>query len=171
MKYGFRWLVPLLAFMEGCSLPPVNLATPKPMQVDIKMRVDVYQYAANNNASEGKKNSKEKTTSAEETLRSNRRADIQAFKNAQYVGEGHEGLLRIRKEQPGDLGDRIRKTVEAENADRSTEMTATSQKEKIPLSEVQNRQGEANRIRAFKGEWIEKPQPNGTFIWAQKEVQ
>jgi uncharacterized protein YdbL (DUF1318 family) len=163
MKYGL--FLPLLVLVEGCALPPVNLATPKPMQVDIKMRVDVYQYASQN-ASTEKKDAKE---SEKEILRSNRQADIQSFKNAQYVGEDHEGLLRMRYEPSGDLRNRVRKVVEAENADRSAEMQAIAQKEKIPLSEIQARQGQVNQLRAFKGEWVEIARPDGTIIWVRKE--
>ncbi len=181
MKYGFHWLLTFLALLGGCSLPPVKLATPEPMQVDIKMRVDVYQYAAasssNNNTAKGKKGSsqddgvvqQDSFLSSADAVRSNRRADIQVFKNGQYVGEAHDGLLALLKEPPGDLGDRIRKTVGAENADRSAEMQAIAQKEKIPLSEVQNQQGEVHRLRAFKGEWIEQPRSDGTFMWVRKE--
>jgi uncharacterized protein YdbL (DUF1318 family) len=153
------------------------------MQVDIKMRIDVYQYASASGTStaKGKKGSsqdgssqdgavqQDSLLSAADAVRSNRRADIQVFKNGQYVGEAHDGLLAVLKQPPGDLGDRIRKAVAAENADRSAEMQSISQKEKISLSEVQTQQGEVSRLRAFKGEWIEKPRPDGTFIWVRKE--
>ncbi|PWU10967.1 MAG: hypothetical protein C5B47_01435 [Verrucomicrobia bacterium] len=172
----YIWAIFALLGGGGCSLPPVKLATPEPMQVDIKMRVDVYQYAAGDGVAKGKKSQSEAAPqqqdsflAASDIVRSNRRADIQVFKNGQYVGEAHDGLLAMLKEPPGDLGDRLRKTVGAENADRSAEMQATAQKEKIPLSEVQNKQGETNRIRAFKGEWIEKPNPDGTFTWVRKD--
>jgi uncharacterized protein YdbL (DUF1318 family) len=165
MKYGFRRLLSLFIFLSsgGCSLPPVALTTPKPVQVDINMRVDVYQYAGSHALRE-KKVSKEEA----DILRSNRQADLQSFKSAQYIGEGHEGLLTILKEPPDELKDRIRRAVEAENAARSIEMQKIAKKEKTSLSEVQNRQGEANRMGAFKGEWIEQPQLNGTFKWIQK---
>lgn len=176
MKYGFQLLFLVALFLGGCSLPPVKIATPEPVKVDIKMRVDVYQYATSGSATKGKKESTQNPQEGNNTLfsetdavRSNRQAEIQYFKNGQYVGESHDGLLTILKEPSGDLKDRLRKTVEAENADRSAKMQAIARKEKIPLSEVQNQQGETNRIRAFKGEWIEKPRPDGTFMWVQKE--
>ena len=172
MKHGSRSLFLFAtALVAGCSIPPVALTTPEPIKVNINMRVDVYQYS---DVSKGKKSSKQggekgEESAAADTIRSNRRASIQSFKNSQYIGEGHEGLLIVLKTSLGDLGNRVRKEVEAENADRSVEMQSQAQKEKIPISEIQTRQGEVNRIRAFKGEWIEKANPDGTFTWIQKD--
>lgn len=154
---------PAALALIGCAGPTVNLATPEPVKVDIAMRLDVYQHAKE----------QEKTDTATKTAepgkdRLNRSADIQVFKNSRLVGEGADALLAIRVEIPGDYGDHIRKTVEAENIDRMALLKAQAAREKIPLPAVQKKQAELARKMAFKGEWIEIEKNSGPSEWVQK---
>ena len=47
-------------------------------------------------------------------------------------------------------------------------MQETAQKKNVPIEEVQRLQAELGRNKAFNGEWIELPQPDGTYVWKQK---
>jgi len=149
--------------LASCAGPTVNLATPEPVKVDIAMRLDVYQHDKE----------LEKKTPAPESAepgkdRLNRAADLQTFKNSLLIGEGADALLAIRVESPGEYGEHIRKTVEAENIDRMALMKAQAEREKIPLPTVQKKQADLARKMAFKGEWIEVEKPDGSREWIQK---
>lgn len=152
------------AALAGCSAPNVNLSTSEPIQVDISMRLDVYQHS---------KDTAKKPAAAEqapdvETGRRNRMADIQNFKNSRLVGEGRDGQLSIRVDTPGDAGDYMRKTVASENEDRMALMTARAAKEKRSLADIQAEQAALWRQRSFSGELIEISNPDGSFAWAAK---
>lgn len=154
-----------LLLLAGCAAPTVNLATPEPIKVDIAMRLDVYQHS---------KDAAKKTNPPAASLdpaeaRRDRMAEIQTFKNSRLVGEGRDALLSIRVDTPGDYGDFIRKTVDAENADRMALMKSESEKQKISLPQIQTRQARLAAKLAFKGEWIEVAKDDGTFKWIQKE--
>jgi hypothetical protein len=157
MKFRILAALPALG-LASCAGPTVNLATPEPVKVDIAMRLDVYQHdiAPAPEAANPEKD------------RLNRAADLQTFKNSRLIGEGSDALLVIRVESPGDSGDQIRKTVEAENIDRMALMKAQAEREKIPLPAVQKKQADLARKMAFKGEWIEVEKPDGTREWLQK---
>lgn len=165
----FLRILPLV-FLAGCSIPSINLATSEPIKVDIDMRLDVYQY---NNAG----NAKTGTTSAEgnktdvtvESRRRNRMADIQDFKNNRLIGEGHEGMLVIREMPEGEYGAYVKKTVDAENADRMEQMQKTAAEKKTSLTEIQTQTAEIWRKSAFKGEYIEIQQPDGSWKLTPKE--
>ncbi len=151
--------------LASCSAPTVNLATPQPIKVDIAVRLDVYQHA--------KEAVKQSTPASRATdpaeARRNRMADIQTFKNSRLVGEGRDALLAIRVDTPGDYGDFIRKTVDAENADRMALMKFEAEKQKMSLPQIQSKQASLAAKLAFKGEWIELVKDDGTAEWIQKE--
>ena len=152
--------------LAACAGPTVNLATPEPIKVDIAMRLDVYQHAK-----EAAKKSSSTATPLLETAdaRKNRMADIQTFKNSRLVGEGRDALLAIRVDTPGDYGDFIRKTVDAENADRMALMKSDAERQKMSLPQIQSKQASLGAKLAFKGEWIEIVKDDGTAEWIQKE--
>lgn len=153
-------------FLSACAGPTVNLATPQPIKVDIAVRLDVYQHAKE----ASKKSTPTSTTSADPAeARRNRMADIQTFKNSRLVGEGRDALLAIRVETPGDYGDFIRKTVDAENADRMALMKSDAEKQKTSLPQIQTKQASLAAKLAFKGEWIEVIKADGSAEWIQKE--
>jgi hypothetical protein len=153
-------------FLTACAGPTVNLSTPQPIKVDIAMRLDVYQHAK-----EASKKSTSSVASSTDPVeaRRNRMADIQTFKNSRLVGEGRDALLAIRVDTPGDYGDFIRKTVDAENADRMALMKSEAEKQKASLPQVQTKQASLAAKLAFKGEWIEIVKDDGSAEWIQKE--
>ena len=152
------------ATFTGCSAPNVNLSTAEPIKVDISMRLDVYEH----NKAAAKKTASVEPASDPETRRRNRMADIQNFKNSRLIGEGHDGLLSVRVETPGEPGDYVRKTVAAENADRMAVMKSIAEKGQKSLPDVQTEQASLWRKRSFEGELIEVSNPDGTFAWAAK---
>ena len=169
-------IIPMLVgllFLAGCAIPTVNLGTSEPIKVDIDMRLDVYQHSPPADKKLTAKPAAEAAAAAgsadAQTRRRNRLADIQQFKNSRIVGEGHDGLVVIRVDTPGDYGDYIRKVVTEENDDRMALMKAAAEKEKISLPEVQKRQSAIWQKMAFKDEWIEVPAPDGSWKWVQKE--
>ena len=153
-----------LALLAGCSAPTVNLATGEPIKVDIAMRLDVY----NHNKEAAAKGAGASPTSDTETRRRNRMADIQNFKNSRLIGEGHDGLLSVQVDSPGDAGDYVRKTVAAENEDRRALMKAAAEKGEKSLPAVQTEQAALWQKRSFEGELIEVTNPDGTFSWVPK---
>jgi hypothetical protein len=153
-------------FLTACAGPTVNLSTPQPIKVDIAMRLDVYQHAKE--ASKKSASSIDASTDPTEARR-NRMADIQTFKNSRLVGEGRDALLAIRVDTPGDYGDFIRKTVDAENADRMALMKSDAEKQKTSLPQIQTKQASLAAKLAFKGEWIEVVKDDGSAEWIQKE--
>ncbi len=160
----FRTIAALPALgLASCAGPTVNLATPEPVKVDIAMRLDVYQHEKDQ-----EKKSPGPQPAEPQKDRLNRTADLQTFKNSRLVGEAADALLVIRVDTPGDYGDYIRKTIEAENADRMALMKAQAEREKTPLPAVQKKQAELARKMAFKGEWIEVEKADGTSEWIQK---
>ncbi|CAN5742463.1 hypothetical protein BH09VER1_BH09VER1_10830 [soil metagenome] len=199
MERAFQTLIlAVLAAMvvAGCKTPTVNLATTEPIKVDIDMRLDVYQYSSTNAPKTGQvvvtkapdsaqPPSTNATTSTNllakselpnassgspETRRHNRQADIQKFKNDRMVGEGHDGLLFIVKENlpKDDSAHAIRTAVNAENQDRMDMMKKEADEQKVSLPTIQAQQGELWRNRSFKGEWIEV-EKDGTWVKVEKE--
>jgi hypothetical protein len=163
MKPAAPLLLACLA-LAACKTPTVHLATPEPVKVDIAMRLDVYQHG--NEPDQPPAAAKSGDPAKD---RMNRLAEIQSFKNSRLVGENASALLSIRVDTPGDYGDYIRKTIEAENADRMALMKAEAAREKVPLPRVQKTQADLARKMAFKGEWIEHEKEDGTLEWTQKE--
>ena len=152
--------------LAACAGPTVNLATPEPIKVDIAMRLDVYQHAKET----AKKSNSPATPLLEPAdARKNRMADIQTFKNSRLVGEGRDALLTIRVDTPGEYGDFIRKTVDAENTDRMALMKSDAERQKMSLPQIQSKQASLAAKLAFKGEWIELVKDDGTAEWIQKE--
>ena len=150
--------------LAACKTPTVHLATPEPVKVDITMRLDVYQHGNETEKTDTSAKSKDPTKD-----RINRLADIQNFKNSRLVGENASALLSIRVDTPGDYGDYIRKSIEAENADRMALMKSQASREKVPLPRIQKAQADLAQKMAFKGEWIEVEKKDGTLEWIQKD--
>lgn len=150
--------------MSGCKLPDINLATPKPLEVNLNMRLDVYQYSGDKAASPEQTKS---VAEAAERMR-NRLEEIQTLKNNRLVGEDHRGLLQIREVPGGTWGDYVKRTVDAENEDRMLLMRTTAAKSNRELHLVQAEEWHLRADKAFKGEWIEVAgEKEGSFKWAQ----
>ncbi len=158
--------------LSACAGPSIRVSTAEPIEVDIKMRVDVYQHGS----AEVKKTpgsvAANAPQSTPESRRRNRIADIQNFKNSRLVGEGHNGLLSVISTPPGEYGQYVLKTVEEENADRTEVMKAVAERTRRPLPEIQAEQAAEWRTRSFKDEYIEVSNAEGTgFRWEQKKGQ
>ncbi|MEX1117988.1 MAG: DUF1318 domain-containing protein [Terrimicrobiaceae bacterium] len=159
----------LLAWVAGCKAPTVNLGTAEPIKVDIDMRLDVYQHSDRSKPATQASPAPQVATADPATRRRNRMADIQTFKNSGYVGEGRDGLVSIQKLPEGEYGDTVRKTVDAENADRLEQMKEIAETRKVPLTEIQKEQATLWRNRAFKGELIEIEVEPNVWKWTAKE--
>ena len=159
----------LLLALAGCTGIGVNLGTEKPLAVDINMKLDVYQHPDTT----VQKKVAAAATSTDLPVdvrmrRKNRLGEINVLKNSRTIGETHLGLLEIRTLPPGDYGDYVTRTVDAENKDRMVIMEDISKKDNLPLEKVQAEQARLAANRSFNGEWIELAQPDGTFKWVQK---
>lgn len=154
-----RLLVALLPILAACN-PTVRVATPEPIKVDVDMRVDIYQHATGDTPANG-------PDSEAQDRRRARMAEIQNLKNARIAGENRRGLLSLVQPPAGEYGDYVRRTVEAENADRLALTKQLAAERRVPLAQVETEQAELWRDRAFPGEWIEM-QVDGTWRWQQK---
>jgi hypothetical protein len=156
----------ILLLLPGCKLPDVNLATPKPIEMNLNMRLDVYQYSGD--APSDKETAKEQANLAERQR--NRSEEIQTLKNNRLVGENHLGLLQTRDLPAGKWGEYVKKTVEEENADRLSLMRKEAEKTERSLNLVQAEQWKLRSEKAFKGEFIELPDTKPeTYRWVQAE--
>lgn len=151
--------------LAGCSSIPVNVGTTEPVKVDIAMKVDVYQHADPNAA---KKVAVQAPPADVAKSRRNRMAEIQILKNGRIVGENHAGYLEVRNSPPGEYGDYVRTTADAENADRARLIEKLAKEKNLSVAEVEKQQAEMFRKDAFAGEWIEVPDADGKFAWKQK---
>ena len=150
--------------LTSCKLPDVNLSTPKPLEVNLNMRLDVYQYTGDK-----PKDTEQAKTLAEAVDRQrNRLQEMQTIKNNRFVGEDHRGLLQLRDVPSGEWGDYVKRSVEAENEDRTLMMRNEAATTNRALHEVQAEQWKLRIDKAFKGEYIEVPgDKDGTFKWIQ----
>jgi uncharacterized protein len=144
--------------LGGCS-PTVNLATPKPVSVDINVRLDVYQKTPPTQKKDEQSNL---AIAANRRLRS---GEIQQLKNDRVIGEDRDGYLDIRKppSNPTYLA-YAKSVVTSENADRSFLYLANAQAQSKPLEIIEGEYAKLWNDRAFPGEWIQKD--DGT--WTQK---
>lgn len=158
--------VSLLLSLAACSLPDINLATPKPIEVNLNMRLDVYQFSGDAPA-----DTEKAKTLAEATERMrNRSSELQELKNNRIVGEDHRGLLHLREVPGGKWGDRVKQVITEENDDRLLIMRDQAQKSERTLIEVQQEQWKLRAAKAYKGEWVEiAGEKEGTYKWVQAE--
>jgi len=154
-----------VCLFAGCKSIPIDIGTRESVKVDLAMKVDVYQHSDPGTA--------KKVTPpppADITIsRRNRMAEIQTLKNSRLVGEAHAGYLEVRTAPPGEYGDYVRATVDAENSDRARLIEKLAKDKHSTVSEAERTQAELFRTNAFPGEWIEVPDAEGKFAWKQKE--
>lgn len=166
MSWSLDRLVLLLACVAaftGCkTLPEVPITTPEPLEVNLNMRLDIYQYRGDEpRDKEATKNASE----ASQRMR-NRMQEIQTLKNNQLVGEDHRGLLLIREVPEGEWGVQVKKAVAAENADRTLLMRQKAKESNRALHEEEAEQWRLRTQQANTGEWIEVPGSSpGSFHW------
>jgi hypothetical protein len=168
MRQGARALA-LVAVLAGCSGIPVHVSTPKPIEVNVNMKVEIFQRKVETPEDVQPATPTEETgTSDEETRRRERMGQIQSFKNSRIVGENRNGLLTIMRLPQGEYGKQVEQAVAAENADRTALMKVEATERRVPLATVEAEQAAEWRQRAFDGEWIEEQQADGTWRWVQK---
>lgn len=155
-----------LAGLAGCKSIPIDVGTTEPVKVDISMKVDVYQHA---DPGATKKVVVQPPPADVAKSRRSRMAEIQILKNSRIVGENHAGYLEVRNSPPGEYGDYVRSTVDAENADRARLIEKLAKEKGLPVVDVEKQQAELFRKDAFVGEWIEVPDAEGKFAWKQKQ--
>jgi uncharacterized protein YdbL (DUF1318 family) len=144
--------------LSGCA-PTINLATPKPITLDIGVRLDIYQKTPPTKA-----NSEQSAINVAKNRRL-RSGEIQQLKNDHVIGEDRDGLLEIRNppKDPKYLA-YANQVVSDENADRSFLYLNNAQAQNKPLESIESEYAQLWASRAFPGEWIQKE--DGT--WTQK---
>jgi hypothetical protein len=160
------WLIiACLIALPGCrTMPEVPITTPKPLEVNLNMRLDVYQYRGDEPADK----EAGKALAEANTRMRNRMAEIINYKGNELVGENHRGLLEIRQVPAGKWGEDMKKQVAAENEDRMLVMVHKARESKRTVQEVQEEQWKLQINQANPKEWIEIPgKTPGTFQWAR----
>jgi len=152
--------------LAGCSSIPIDVGTKEPVKVDIAMKVDVYQHADPNGP---KKAAAAPVVMDVVTSRRNRMGEIQILKNSRLLGENNAGYLEVRTRPPGEYGDYVKTTADAENSDRGRLIEKLAKEKNIPVSQAERQQAELFQKGAFGGEWIEVADAEGKFAWKQKE--
>jgi hypothetical protein len=140
-------------------MPEVPITTPKPLEVNLNMRLDVYQYRGDEPAD---KESGRALDEANTRMR-NRMAEIFNFKSHELVGENHRGLLEIRQVPAGKWGDDVKRQVSAENEDRMLFMRQKAKDSGRTLQEVQDEQWKI-RTRQANGFVLAKSQPSQRIL-------
>lgn len=155
-----------LALTSCKTLPQIPITTPKPLEVNLNMRLDVYQYRGDEpQDKQALKNASEAT----DRMR-NRMEEIQTLKNNQLIAEDHRGLLQIREVPSGDWGVQVKKAVASENEDRMLLMRQKAKDANRPLHEIEDEQWHLRSEQADSGEWIEIPGTTpGSFQWKRVE--
>jgi len=163
----FRPTLALAALaLSGCTSIPIDVGTKDPVKVDIAMKVDVYQHADPNGP---KKTAPQPAPTDAAKSRRNRMGEIQVLKNSRLVGESHAGALEIRTLPPGEYGDYVKTTVDAENSDRGRLIEKLAKEKNIPVSQAERQQAELFQKGAFVGEWVEVADADGKYALKQKE--
>ena len=167
MKTRLLSLSLLAPALAGCkSLPEIPLTTPKPLEVNLNMRLDVYQYRGD----EPQNKEAVKTIDEATQRQRNRMEEIQTIKNNRFIGEDHRGLLQVREVPAGDWGEYVKRTIDAENEDRTLLMRNQAKETNKALHEIQAEQWKLRIEKAFKGEWIEIPgASSGSYKWVKAE--
>ena len=154
-------------FASACKqLPEIPITTPEPLQVNLNMRLDVYQYRGD----EPDDKEASKALSEANTRMRNRMSEIFRYKEPGDVGENHRGLLEIRQ-VPASEGDAVKKAVADENTDRMLVMRRKAAESNRTLQEIQDEQWKLQIGQASDIHWIEVPGTNpGTFKWMRADA-
>ncbi|MBI3991272.1 MAG: DUF1318 domain-containing protein [Candidatus Omnitrophica bacterium] len=172
----------------------VEIETTKPIVIDVKARIDIYQHAADiEDMVSGKKpisvpdkpgpKSKEssflfisaayaeESKDVEAAIRSRRDRfeELKAYKSKGNAGEAHTGMVSIKDMPSGaDEQKKLEKLIADENRDREIIYKDVAEKKGIPISEIRETFAKAQRDKAGAGEWIEVKDEKNGWIWKQK---
>ena len=133
--------------LAGCA--QVNLNTPEPLQVDVKMKVDV----ENKGGMTAKGEASPLSAAEERRMLSHQ---VQELKNDRKAGEGKDGLL-VLKEVPKDptYADYARSVIAKENAAREKLFAEKAEVEGKSAPEYAKEFAERAREGSYPGEWIQ----------------
>jgi len=133
--------------LAGCA--QVNLNTPEPLQVDVRMKVDV----ENKGGLSAKAEDSPLGAAEERRMLSHQ---VQELKNDRKAGEGRDGLL-VLKEVPKDpaYADYAKAVVTKENAAREKLFREKAEVEGKTAAEYARDFAERAREGSYPGEWIQ----------------
>ena len=145
MKWFFG--LGLVLGLAGCA--QVNLNTPEPLQVDVKMKVDV----ENKGGISAKAEDSPLSAAEERRMLSHQ---VQELKNDRKAGEGRDGML-VLKEVPKDptYADYAKSVVAKENAAREKLFKEKAEVEGKTESEYAKNFAERAREGSYPGEWVQ----------------
>lgn len=182
-------LVALVAIF-GCVKTKVEVATPKPVKIDINMRVDIYQHVVKDvddiedqiyGGQERQLNYlfalpsvyaaeyPEEVTLAIQRRRA-RAETIEGYFQSGYIGEDREALLQlIEGNVPSDIRAEVADVIAQENSDRETIYEATAVKNGVPVSETRKVFFQNHYNRAPSGYLFEiYDESRGEYLWKKK---
>ncbi|MBN2120802.1 MAG: DUF1318 domain-containing protein [Candidatus Omnitrophica bacterium] len=184
----YRAVIIILALvLLGCA--KLSVETKKPIQVDINMRVDVYQHVVNDvesindqlygpgdqgfNILFGMQAAYASDLSEEANQaiarRKERLAKVEEYFAKGYVGENSRALLEIKGSVPGEIKGQVQDTVNKENSDREIIYKAIADKNNSSLSTVREVSRNSDYNRAPSGYLFEVYDASQEkFIWKKK---
>jgi len=142
------WFMSLaVLFLGGCA--QVQLDTPEPLQVDIKMKVDVEQKG-------GVSGSAEKPALSVAEERRMLSHQVQELKNDRRIGEANDGFLVI-KEMPKEAvyADYAKGVITKENAAREKLFQQKAEIEGKTAEKYASEFAQRAREASYPGEWIQ----------------
>jgi uncharacterized protein YdbL (DUF1318 family) len=145
-------MVALLSVLLGLALAgcaSVNLNTPEPLQVDVRMKVDV----ENKGGLSAKAEDSPLSAAEERRMLSHQ---VQELKNDRKVGEGRDGLL-VLKEVPQDptYADYAKSVVTKENSARERLFAEKAEVEGKTAKEYAQEFAGRAREASYPGEWVQ----------------
>jgi hypothetical protein len=153
----------MLLLLSACkTLPEIPLTTPKPLEVSLNMRLDIYQYRGDEPLD------KETAKGASEATRRmrNRMAEIQRSKTTSSSARIIAACCKSARCPPATGGPQMKKAVAADNEDRMLLMRQKAKESNRPLHEIESEQWPLHAQQANSGEWIEIPgTTSGSFQW------
>jgi uncharacterized protein YdbL (DUF1318 family) len=174
-------VVLIMVIFLGCA--KLSVETKKPIQVDINMRLDVYQHVvqeADSIESQIYGNSQPEINSIftigavyaadnqEDAIRrrKERAAKIENYFDQGYIGENRKGYLSLLK---NDLPSQVEEIVAKENKDRKIIYENTAEKNNAKLSAVEKIFFKDHYNRASSGWYFEVYDQNKEkYIWQKK---
>ncbi|MDE1170464.1 MAG: YdbL family protein [Verrucomicrobium sp.] len=170
MKAHLLCLAPAL-LLCSCA-PTVHVAVPKPVVIDVNMKVDVTT-REEGSASKSQSQAKPAAPSGDAAAADHTRlmGEVQELKNSGLVGEGKDGYLAVRNAPQGklptgeDYAAYVGRIVKEENDARKAIYMQAATKQGTPLDTVQKESGERWQDAAYPGEWIQAADGS----WQQKK--
>ncbi|MFH1772371.1 MAG: DUF1318 domain-containing protein [Candidatus Omnitrophota bacterium] len=177
----------LIIALLGCT--KLRVETTKPIQLDINMRVDIYQHVIEdvesiNDEIYGTKNkqlnslffinevyAQELPAAAQEAVerRKLRFPALQKYFESGYLGENRNALVVLRANVPEDIKTGIVILINEENSDRYKIFAETAEKNEADIEEVQKIFFKDDFARTQQGFWFEiYDDSQGQYVWVQK---